>query len=126
MRIPTLGRLALGVLLGLILLTGIAIGLLTGIFFVIRTNHHAAITVVDDGETWLLRFNKDMSFVNKTELKWRLRDIPDRARVIIDGTKALYVDVDIYETLKEFETAASFRGIEIEYHNIFDKQHQAA
>lgn len=108
------------------LLTGIAIGLLAGIFFVIRTNHHSAITVVDDGETWLLRFNKDMSFVNKTELKWRLRDIPDRARVIIDGTKALYVDVDIYETLKEFETAASFRSIEIEYHNVFDKQLQAA
>lgn len=108
------------------LLTGIAIGLLTGIFFVIRTNHHSALTVVDDGETWLLRFNKDMSFVNKTELKGRLRSIPDRARLIIDGTKALYVDVDIYETLKEFETAATFRGIEIEYHNVFDKQIQAA
>lgn len=108
------------------LLTGIAIGLLTGIFFVIRTNHHSAITVVDDGETWLLRFNKDMSFVNKTELKGRLREVPDRARVIIDGTKALYVDVDIYDTLKEFATAASFRGIEIEYHNVFDKQLQAA
>jgi len=104
------------------LLTGIAIGLLTGIFFVIRSNHRTAITVVDDGETWLLRFNKDMSFVNKSELKRRLRKMPDQASLIVDGTKALYVDVDIYETLKEFETAASFRGIRIEYRNFLDKQ----
>lgn len=103
------------------LLVGIAIGLLAGFFFVIRTNHHAAITMVDDGETWLMRFNKDMSFVNKAELKSRLRSVPDRAKLIVDGTKALYVDVDVYETLAEFETAATFRGIEIEYHNVFDK-----
>ncbi|MEZ4334868.1 MAG: SulP family inorganic anion transporter [Myxococcota bacterium] len=108
------------------LLMGIGIGLLAGIFFVMLTNHHSAITVVDDGETWLMRFNKDMSFVNKAELKRRLRDIPDGSRVIIDGTKALYVDIDIDETIKEFETAASFRGIRIEYHNVFDKQLRAA
>jgi len=108
------------------LLTGIAIGFLTGVFFVIRTNHRTAITVVDDGETWLMRFNKDISFVNKAELKRRLRKMPDRSRLIVDGTKALYVDGDIYETLREFETAASYRGITIEYHNVFDKQLSAA
>lgn len=107
------------------LLIGISIGLLTGAFFVILTNHHAAITVVDDGETWLLRFNKDMSFVNKAELKRRLRLVPDGSRVIIDGTKALYVDIDIDETIKEFATAASYRGIQVEYHNVFDKQLRA-
>ena len=56
------------------------------------------------------------------ELKRRLRKIPDRARLIVDGTKALYVDRDIYETIREFETAASFRGITLEYHNFHDKQ----
>lgn len=108
------------------LLIGIAIGLLTGLFFVILTNHRSAITVVDDGETWLLRFNKDMSFVNKAELKRRLRKVPDGSRVIIDGTKSLFVDVDIDETIKEFETAAAYRGIRIEYHNVFDKQIRTA
>ncbi len=104
------------------LLKGIGIGLLAGVFFVIRSNHHSAITVVSDGESWLLRFNKDMSFVNKAELKRRLRKLPDQSRLIVDGTKALYVDGDIYETLKEFETSATFRGIALEYHNVFDKQ----
>ncbi len=108
------------------LLTGIAIGLMTGVFFVMRSNHHSAIAVVNDGESWLMRFNKDMSFVNKAELKRRLRKIPDRAHLIVDGTKALYVDRDIYETVREFETGASFRGITLEFHNFHDKQLDAS
>jgi MFS superfamily sulfate permease-like transporter len=108
------------------LLTGIAVGLLTGVFFVIQSNHRSAITIVSDGECWLMRFNKDMSFVNKAELKRRLRKLPDRSRLIMDGTKALYVDGDIYETLREFEISAAFRGISLEYRNIFDKPSRKA
>ena len=87
-----------------------------------RSNHHAAITLVSDGKSWLLRFNKDMSFVNKAELKRRLREIPDGTHLIVDGKKSMYMDEDIYETIREFQTGAAFRGIEIEYHNFFDKQ----
>ncbi len=104
------------------LLKGIGIGLLTSVFFVIRSNHHAAITLVHEEGDWLLRFNKDVSFIHKAELKRRLREIPDDATAIFDGTKALYVDGDIYETVKEFETAAAYRGIAVEYHNFFGKQ----
>ncbi|MFO1460158.1 MAG: SulP family inorganic anion transporter [Verrucomicrobiota bacterium] len=104
------------------LLKGIAVGLLSGLFFVIRSNHHAAITLVSQDNHWLLRFNKDMSFVNKAELKRQLRGIPNHAILIVDATKSLYVDGDIYETLKEFETGASFRGIRLEFHNFFNKQ----
>jgi len=103
------------------LLTGIGIGLLAGVFFVIRSNHRAAIIMVRDQNNFLLRFSKDMSFVNKAALKRTLRRIPNNAFVIVDGTNALCVDGDIYETFKEFETAASFRNIEIEYHNYFNK-----
>lgn len=104
------------------LLKGIAIGLLTGLFFVIRSNYHAAITVVNRDSDWLMRFNKDVSFIHKAELKRKLRDIPDGAHLIVNGTKALYVDGDIYETLREFESGASFRNITLEYHNFLDKQ----
>ncbi|MBL8223824.1 MAG: SulP family inorganic anion transporter [Chromatiales bacterium] len=104
------------------LLKGIAIGLLTGLFFVIRSNYHAAVTLVNQDDNWLLRLNKDTSFIHKIELKRKLRKIPDRARLIVDGTKALYIDGDIYETLREFEAGAAFRGIEIQYYHFFDKQ----
>lgn len=104
------------------LLRGIAVGLLAGVFFVMRSNHHSATTLVNEGRDWLLRFNKDVSFVNKSEVKRRLRCVPDGARLIVDGTKALYVDNDIYDTLREFETSAGFRGIQIEYHQVFGKK----
>ena len=104
------------------LLRGIGIGLLSSLYFVIRSNHHAAITLVSQDNRWLLRFNKDMSFVNKAELKRRLSVIPDNSILIVDGNKSLYVDGDIYETLRDFETAASFRGIQLEFHNYFNKQ----
>jgi MFS superfamily sulfate permease-like transporter len=104
------------------LLKGIAIGLLTGLFFVIRSNYHAAITIVNQDKSWLMRFNKDMSFIHKAELKRKLRDIPDGAHLIVDGTKALYVDGDIYETLREYEAGTSFRNITVEYHHFFEKQ----
>jgi MFS superfamily sulfate permease-like transporter len=104
------------------LLKGIAIGLLTGLFFVIRSNYHAAITIVNQDKSWLMRFNKDMSFIHKAELKRKLRDIPDGALLIVDGTKALYVDGDIYETLREYEAGTSFRNITVEYHHFFEKQ----
>jgi MFS superfamily sulfate permease-like transporter len=104
------------------LLKGIAAGLLLGVFFVMRSNRHSAVTLVNDGRDWMIRFNKDMSFVNKQDLKRRLREIPSGTRLIVNGTKALYIDRDVYETLEEFETAAKFRSIEIEYHDVFGKE----
>jgi MFS superfamily sulfate permease-like transporter len=100
------------------LLKGIVVGLLVSVFFVMRAYHRTAVTVVCDGHEFLIRLNKDQTFVNKAELKARLRDIPDGAYVIIDGTRANYIDHDVDETLREFAQAARFRQIEIEYHNL--------
>jgi MFS superfamily sulfate permease-like transporter len=104
------------------LLRGICCGFLVGIFFVMRTNHHSAVTLVNEGKDFMLRFNKDMSFVNKQELKRRLREIPDGARLVVNGTRSLYVDHDVYEALEEFGTSAHYRGIQIEYQNVLGKE----
>jgi MFS superfamily sulfate permease-like transporter len=104
------------------LLQGIGIGMLAGLFFVLRSNYHAAVTLVSQDENWLLRLNKDTSFIHKAELKRKLRRIPDHALLLVDGTKALYIDNDIYETLREFEDGASFRGIQVQYFHFFDKR----
>lgn len=104
------------------ILLGVGLGILASLYFVIRTNRHSAITVVNDNEDWLLRFNKDCSFVNKASLKEHLRQIPDGSHLIIDGTKALYVDHDIYETLHDFEQTAIYKGISIRYNNLQGKE----
>lgn len=99
------------------LLKGVMVGFLFGIFFVIRANHHAALTVVSHDRHWLVRFNKDASFVNKSELRSRLRQIPDRSHVIIDATKALYIDHDIREAVEDYLALAPYRNITVELRN---------
>lgn len=104
------------------ILAGVAAGLLVSIFFVMKSNHHAAFSMVNDGNSFLLRFNKDISFVNKTALKRHLRSVPAESSLIIDGAKAQYIDHDIYETLHDYELSATFRNISIELHHVHGKE----
>lgn len=104
------------------ILFGVAVGLLVSVFFVMRTNHHAVFTIVSDNNNYLIRFNKDVTFINKSGLKDMLRSIPDNTFVIFDGAKALCIDHDIYETIAEFEQSATYKNIRIEYHNYFGKE----
>jgi hypothetical protein len=68
-----------------------------------------------------MRLNKDATFVHKAMIKSLLRTIPDGATLIIDGTKALYVDHDIAEVVSEFRQAAYFRKITVETKNFDHK-----
>jgi len=65
-----------------------------------------------------MRFNKDASFVNKSELRRKLRGLPEGAHVIIDGTKALYVDHDIEEAVADFRKLAPYKDITVELKHI--------
>ena len=96
------------------LLKGVVIGLVVGIFFVIRMNHHDAITMVNEGNHFLLRFNKDASFVNKSELRTKLRSLPDNSHVILDGTRAMFIDRDIHEVIEDFRKLAPYKNVTLE------------
>mgnify|MGYP002783580538 CR=1 FL=1 len=104
------------------ILVGVGTGLLVSVFFLMRAYHRSAMTLAHEGSNYLLRLNKDMSFVHKSKLKETLRRVPDNSFLIVDGIKALYIDHDIYETLKDFEVAAKHRGITMEYHHYFGKE----
>lgn len=96
------------------LLKGVLLGLAVGLFFVLRSNHHRATTVVNDGHLYLLRFNKDMSFLNKADLKVQLAAIPDGASLLIDGHNATFVDTDIDDVIADFLENARHRRIKVE------------
>lgn len=96
------------------LMTGVIVGFACGVFFVFRQNHHEAITVVNDGNDYLVRFTKDASFVNKNEFRTKLRLLPAGSRVFIDGTRALYIDSDILDVVEDFKKLAPYRNIEID------------
>jgi MFS superfamily sulfate permease-like transporter len=96
------------------LLVGIAIGMCCGIFFVLRANFHAAITLTQNESHYLLRLHKDVSFLNKALLRKHLNNIRPDSELIIDSTKALFIDHDILETIEDFIQAASDKNINVE------------
>lgn len=104
------------------LLKGVLIGLAIGVFFVIRANSHSAMTVVSQDNYYLLRFNKDITFVHKAELKEKLAAIPDGSSLTVDATRAFYVDRDTFDVLDDFQETAKFKGITVELKNLRGKR----
>jgi MFS superfamily sulfate permease-like transporter len=89
------------------LLKGMAIGMIVGLFFVIKANYQAAITLTQDGSHYLLSLNKDVSFLNKALLRKFILKIPEKSTVTIDASKATFIDYDIFETIENFLSTAS-------------------
>jgi carbonic anhydrase len=100
------------------LLIGIAIGLIVGMIYVIYTNNRSAISVTRDKEHVLVLFKKDVSFLNKGHLKEVLDGLGKNDVVFIDGTRAQFIDHDIFTLLQEFKEDAFYRGIQVEFKGI--------
>ena len=96
------------------LLVGVLVGLAVGIAGVIAGNFKRAFVVFQDGTNVIVRFAKDCSFFNRAALREALAKLPDGAFVIIDGTRASFIDQDIIETLEHFQANARARGITVE------------
>ena len=113
------------------LLKGVLIGLVVGIFFIIRSNFRTAIFSVIDKNNHLIRLRKDVSFFSKARLKLIFENIPEDASVIIDLTQAEFIDKDIIDTINEFQTNAVTKNISIsikkslynESHKLVEKEH---
>jgi MFS superfamily sulfate permease-like transporter len=104
------------------LLMGMAIGVIIGLFFVIKANYHAAITLIKDGTHYTLLFNKDVSFLNKALLRKFILHIKANSTVTIDARKAKFIDHDILETLEDFLTMAPDDAISVEVMELYGKE----
>ena len=93
------------------LLIGIAIGMAVGLFFVIKTNYHEAITLSQEGDSYTITFKKSVNFLNKALLRKYLAQVEDGATLIIDGSKAEFIDHDIMETIEDYVITARERNI---------------
>lgn len=96
------------------LLIGIGIGLVVGISFVILSNYRSAIVFVQDEDHYLVRFRKDVTFLNKSKLKEILYSIPENSYLMIDSSEAAFVDYDIFDTVEDFKELAIHRNIQLE------------
>jgi MFS superfamily sulfate permease-like transporter len=95
------------------MLTGIVVGMLVSLFYLVRSNFKSAILVVNDNNNYLIRLRKDVSFLNKPIIKKHLQTFPDNSFVIVDATRADFIDKDIIEEINDFISNAPSRGISV-------------
>lgn len=96
------------------LLKGIIVGLVVGLYFVLRSNYKSAVFIVHDENKFLFRLRKDVSFLNKPGVKRKLETVPENAYVLIDVTRADFIDKDIIDTINEFNQHAYLKNIKVE------------
>ena len=96
------------------LLIGIIVGIIVGLFFMVRSNFRSSVFVVNDHNHYLIRFRKDVSFLNKPIVKEKLEDVPENAFVIIDATRADFIDKDVIEEVNNFLCHAHLKNIKVD------------
>jgi MFS superfamily sulfate permease-like transporter len=96
------------------LLIGILIGCVVGMFFVMRSNFKSAVLVVNDHNRYLFRLRKDVSFLNKPIIKYKLEEVPKNSSVLIDATRADFIDKDVVEVIEDFMIHAPLKNISVE------------
>ncbi|GAB4011915.1 SulP family inorganic anion transporter [Spirosoma migulaei] len=99
------------------LLTGIGIGMVTGIVFILHEhyqNTHRVRTEWDNNVTRIhVSLGDHVSFLSKAKLLKLLKNVPDNSIVEIDGTGSSYIDSDVITAIENFATAARQRNIQL-------------
>lgn len=96
------------------LLAGVFVGILVSVFFILKTNFHEAIIMVADGKNYMLKFTKNVSFLNKSTIRSKFQTIPDNSTVLIDGSEAQFVDQDVKEAIRDFIETSKTKRIDVE------------
>ncbi|KAH0441052.1 SulP family inorganic anion transporter [Paraburkholderia fungorum] len=108
------------------LLIGIVLGVLCSVLLALYENLRSPIVLAQHGDHYLLSFRKDVSFLGKVPLKHYLQQIPDGATLIVDATRADFVDHDVRELLDTFVADAPRREIVVDVRHQVQAQARAA
>ncbi|MFZ4784818.1 MAG: SulP family inorganic anion transporter [Flavobacteriales bacterium] len=96
------------------LLIGILIGITAGIFFILKSNYKNTVVMAKDGDHYLIKMRRDVTFLNKPKIKNLCERIPEGAKVIIDLSKTQFVDQDVRELIEDFKKQSEFRNISLD------------
>ncbi len=105
------------------LLKGIGIGMVVSLFIILRNNYKLAYTSTkeehNEEEKITIRLAEDVSFLNKGSIALSLRELPENAIVLIDGSNSQKIDIDVLEIIYDFmNNTAALKNIKIELKNI--------
>ncbi len=100
------------------LLTGIGIGLVIALYFILRNNYSNAFSLRKEelpGGTvaYQMELAQEVSYLNKGAIASFLRELPNNSRLTIDGSESTYIDHDVLEVIEAFRQNAPIRNIEL-------------
>lgn len=101
------------------LLKGITIGILFGIFYVLRESYrnshlHDVITKENGKDIHRIALAEEVSFFNKANIIQALDAIPENSKVVIDYTKSKSISYDVIELINDYEQNAITKNIQVE------------
>ena len=106
--------------LGTNLLKGVAAGMVTAVFFLMRANlktayfiHHQETHEVFKKKFIRIELSENLSFLNKASVNKVLHELPDGALVEIDGARSQHIHPDVLELIHDFAETAHTRDIEV-------------
>lgn len=111
--VPFVGTIA-GVL-ATDLLIGIGVGLACSVVLALYPNLRNPFSIARHGNEFLLMFRKDVSCFIRAKLKTHLAQIPDRATLIVDTSRADFVDPDVRSLIADFAAQSAHRGISVNW-----------
>jgi MFS superfamily sulfate permease-like transporter len=107
------------------LLIGVGIGMLVGVFYILRTNlrNPYFYTIAPNGEknTIRIKLAEEVSFLNKAAIQITLTSLPKGSDVVIDGSTSRYIDPDVLEIINNYKHNAYTKGIIVQLKDIKER-----
>jgi len=107
------------------LLIGVGIGMLVGIFYILRTNlrnpYFYHVKGSADNKIITLQLAEEVSFLNKAAIQVTLTGLPAESTIVIDGSNSRYIDPDVLEIIHNFRHNAYTKGIIVQLVDIRDR-----
>ena len=104
------------------LLKGVAIGMIVGIFYILRNNlrnpYFYQIERNGDKKVITIKLAQEVSFLNKAAIQYTLNNLPAESDVVIDGTESRFIDKDVLEIIDNFKHNAYSKASIVKLVNI--------
>lgn len=100
------------------LLTGIGIGMVVGIFFILKNSYQVSHTVQKEKtpagrEKYRIVLAEEVTFLNKGNIMEALRKIPEGSELEIDMSRSAVVDPDVLELIDNYKETAQSNNINL-------------
>jgi MFS superfamily sulfate permease-like transporter len=95
------------------LLEGVFIGILTVLVFFMFRQLNSAVRVMKDDHRMVIKFGREVSFLNRIRVKKILSSVKQNSLLYIDATNTEYIDQEIVELVNAFLLKARETGIEV-------------